>query len=73
MFKPNIKVIYKTELGTSFNTFQEALLADALQKVDGLYLEDYKLTQIVSCLHENFLFEIKHVSESKAEDLEMTE
>lgn len=47
---------YGTEKGTLFPTYKEALVADALEKMSGIYIEDYKLKYIVKGLSEIFDF-----------------
>lgn len=52
--KQAIQIKYATEKGTLFSTYQEALIADTLQKQDNVYLDEYKIEQLVKCLADKF-------------------
>ena len=67
MEKYKIKIIYKTENGTEFPTFQEALVADRLEK-SALYLQNYILKDIVKLLCDQF-----YIKEKKDEIISTSE
>ena len=45
---------YKTEAGTTWASEQEAMCAEAIEK-SVIYIESYKLTQLVDAVTRNFL------------------
>jgi hypothetical protein len=66
--KTKINIQYTTERGTIFPTYQEALIADALEKAENVYLEDYKLKNIVTCLSNRFTVTELHDNEPSSDN-----
>ena len=48
--KPKINIKYTTEKGTLFPSYTQALIADALEKMTNIYIEEYKISRIVEQL-----------------------
>lgn len=51
--KYKIQINYRTEQGTLFSSYDEAVLADCLEKSE-TYLEGYKIAKIVKHICDNF-------------------
>lgn len=42
-----VQQVFKTEDGTTFDTYSEALLYEAIKEIDGIWLEAYKIPILV--------------------------
>lgn len=54
--KLKIQLYYKTELGTELPSYEEAVIADCLEKMESVYLDTWKVKKIATALNDYFLF-----------------
>jgi hypothetical protein len=73
----NITVLYKTLVGTVWNTEQEALIAEAIESAGSYYLEDWKKKSIVEAITTKLLvvpiINVDYIKEKKDEALRTSE
>jgi hypothetical protein len=54
--KTKINIIYRTEKGTEYPSYEEAIIADAIEKIPDLYMEGYRIKEITKALVNQFTF-----------------
>lgn len=59
--KLKIQLHYKTERGTELPSYEEAVIADCLEKMENVYLDTWKVKEIATALNDYFLFSEREI------------
>lgn len=51
-----VQIIYRTEKGTEYPSYEEATIADAIEKIPDLYMEGYRIKEVTKALVNQFTF-----------------
>ena len=58
-----VTIVYKTENGTTFDSYTKALIADFLEKLPQIYLKEYQVNDIATSMAESFNITSKEAPE----------
>ncbi len=61
--KAKINIKYTTEKGTLYPSFSQALIADTLEKMTNIYIEEYKISRIAEQLDAVLTVEYKEAED----------